>query len=450
MRNSLPGKHSVYSRLTAAGYEVIVLAPASAAETIRESFGATVESIVLGTRLTKLEQFSDFITKHLNMTRMQVLGSKYGLRHNLDKKTRNAYLHTVRVLISKTLGKWRWFRVSVAPRLHLWAYKKRPLKELFEKYTPDLVFIPNPGSTQGEAVVRECVRQGIPTVGMVGSWDHPHKRYQALHTDTVFVWSESLKEEMMTLQNYPEEAIRVVGAPHSDFFMHSEFLIPKEQFFREKGLDPQKKLFTLFSGTGRAPDEGDVVDILMKASQEGLTTEPVQVYVRTYPGDEKGDHAKFDQFAHTEGVYIDWLLGGKAFGPAPLNYFPDERYMSVVVSQFYYSDAIMSVYSSASVEASIFLKPSINISFDGYAKRPFEESVKRFVYQSHFDKLFNTGAVLEADSKEALIEVVNRVISDPHCNEENIKKLRETVCGVTDGRVGERMYRHIVAVLGEA
>lgn len=443
MRNTLTGPHSVYRRLKALGYHVIITAPASAAAEIRATYGAEVIPVKLDKSTTKREQVSDFITRHLNLTRMQILGSKYGLRHNLDKKTRHQHLHILRIIISKTLGKWRWFRLIIAPRLHLWAYRRRQLKSLLEEVKPNLVFLPNPGSPQSEETLRECKRLGIKTVGMVGSWDHPHKKFHVLHTDSLFVWSDSIKAEAINLQTYQATDVKVVGAPHSDLFYDKSFILPREQFFGEMGLDPKRKLVTLFSGTGRAPDEGDIVDMVLNWSDDGKTRAPLAVHIRAYPGDSD-DHQKFDQFAGRDHLYTDWIDYGKAFGPAPLNYFPDEYYMKRVVSLFYHSETILSVYSSASVEASMFLKPAINVAFDGYKDRPFAESVKRFVYQSHYDKLFATGAVLNTQSQAELLAAINQVLTEPHCNQANIKQLQTVVCGPLDGQVAKRMVEHIV------
>lgn len=443
MRNVVTGPQSVYRRLKKEGYKVILLTPPTAADIVRTSYEADVEPMNINRKLTTAQKLSDFITKHLNLTRMQVLGSKYGLRHNLAKRTTRSYLHFVRVLIAHTLGRWRWFRLSAAPRLHLFAYRTRPFKEVFDRHMPDLVFVPNMGSAQGEETLRECKRRGVPTFGMVGSWDHPHKRYQSLQTDKVFVWSNSLKEEMIHLQSYAPENVLVVGAPHFDLFKDPSFIEDKEVFFTRMGLSPDVKLFTLFSGTGRAPDEGDIVDMLLKWGKDDSLSEPIQVHIRAYPGDRE-DHKKFDQFEGMPGVYTDWVVNGKEFGPEPINYFPDEEYMRNVVSLFYYSAAVVSVYSSASVEASIFMKPSINIGFDGYQERPFEESVKRFVYQSHFDKLFKTGAVLDTHSPQELHEAIRTILSNPGVNSEGVKKLQDTVCGVLDGRASERIVTHIV------
>jgi hypothetical protein len=444
MRNILTGKESVYAQLKERGYDVVLLAPPYAADMLRKTFNATVEEVTFTRSLTRGEALSYFITKHLNLTGMMVLGSKYGLRLNLNAKTRHQSLHAIRWFIAHTLGRSRWFRKTIAPKLHLMAFRRRPLHDLFLKLKPDLIFTPNMTSSQGEEVLREAVRLGIPTMGMVGSWDHPHKRFQALQTDEVFVWSPALKDEMETLQSYDEHKIIVSGAPHFDLFHGTSYHMTREAFCEKHSLDPALPIFTLFSGTGRAPDEGDIVDMLLNANEQNVFPTKIQLFVRAYPGDPD-ERKKFSRFEGTPHVHIDWLTSDKAFGPMPLNYFPDEEYMREFVSLYQHSKAVMSVYSSASVEASIYRQPSINIAFDGYQSRPYEESVKRFVLQSHFDKLFQSGAVLDTHSKQDLLTAVTTVLTDPHTHKEGIERLRDHVCGVLDGQSAKRMVDHIDA-----
>jgi hypothetical protein len=283
---------------------------------------------------------------------------------------------------------------------------------------------------------------------MVGSWDHPHKRFQALQTDKIFVWSASLKREALELQSYVDENVIVVGAPHADYFADTGYIIDRGIFFRKHGLEPEKKLITLFSGTGRAPDEGDIVAMLLAYANNPHSKHRIQILVRSYPGDKEGDLLKFGSFEGKGAVAVDWLEDGAKFGSGPLAYFPNDDYMRNFVSLFFHSEIVLSVYSSASVEASIFSKPTINIAFDGYnVQRRYGESVKRFELQSHFDKLFSTGAVTNVTSEKELYEAVEKILSTPGYKQQEITTLRESVCGITDGHSNERMFKHIKACL---
>jgi len=61
---------------------------------------------------------------------------------------------------------------------------------LFNKYKPDLVFLPDVHSIQDVTVLREAKRQKIKTIGMPGSWDHFPKRFEPLRVDKLMVWNE--------------------------------------------------------------------------------------------------------------------------------------------------------------------------------------------------------------------------------------------------------------------
>lgn len=448
MKSLLSASDCAVNRLLEEDLEVVLLVPEFAYEFLKSKYPeATVVPIGDCTQKSKLQKLSEFITKNLNLTPMQVLSSKYGIRPGAPKDLKKSYLHGLRVLIAHTLGKWSWFRLRVAPFIHLYVYKEQPLKEIFDTYNPDLVFVPNMSNSQGEEVLREVKRQNLPSIGMVGSWDHPHKRYQALKTDKVFVWSEVLKEEMVTMQSYKGEDVLVVGAPHYDMFCQKNLIASRDELFAELGLDPQKKLISFYSGTGRSPDDGDLVDMMVKWNAEGKLSEPVQFYVRTYPGDRIGDHAKFDQFESFENVYIDWLEGSYDFGEHTGNIFPDETFMKRLISVYFHSEMVVSAYSSVSVEASIFSKPSLNIQFDGYKDRKFSESLKRFIYQSHCYKLFETNGIIRVNSPEEFLSEINNVLTTPGYNVENIKKMRDKICGELDGGVSKRMVEHILRML---
>lgn len=447
-RNILAPKKSVYKYLVDAGYDVVLLAPKKAVALLEKEYGATVEPVQSGlNKRNKIQSASDFITKHLNMTQMQILCSKYGLRYNLDKKTIKAHLHFLRMLIARTLGKSRWFRLRVAPFIYLAPFRDRPMKEIFDKHKPDLVFVPNMANPEGEEFMREAKRQNIPMVGIVGSWDHPHKRFLPLQVDTMLVWSESLKEEMVTLQSYRPEQIKIVGAPHYDMYLEPDMIESRESLFKKLGLDPTKKLLTFYSCTGRAPDDGDIVDMVLKWKKEGQLNHDVQIYIRTYPGDAKGDQVKYGSFVDTPGVYVDWLEGGREFGDGAINYFADHAYMQRQISIYYHSDIAITMYSSASVESSIYGKPSINVNFDGYKQRPFEESVKRFVMQSHFHKLFDTDGVTQVNSQEEYLQAVNTILDNPDYKKNEIKKIKQAVCGQVDGNSSKRIAEAIIETL---
>lgn len=451
MRNILTSPRGTFSILKQRkDLDIVLFAPESAVNLLKRDFHDQVEGMP-EIKKNSRELFSDFITKNLNMTNMQILGSKYGLRVNAERHKRREYLHFLRLAIAFTLGKSRFFRLRVAPKLHMLSYKRRPLKVLFEKHKFDLVYTPSINNPYGEEVIREAKRQGIPVYGMLGSWDHPHKMYQALRLNKVLVWSEKVKQEQIELQSYKSDDVVVVGAPHYDMFVDPEFIQSREELCKELGFEPSKKIIAFFSATGRSPDDGDLVDMILKWRTEGKINENTQIYIRSYPGDVEGDHIKFDHFQNEKGVFVEWFEDKETFVPLAENpgaaYYPDANYMKRVASIYNHADLFISVYSSVTAEASVNLRQAINVNFDGYQNRPYRESVKRFKLISHFDKLYASGGVVQAENADEFLSQINRALENPTFNAENYAKLRDVVCGNVDGKTSERLANFLLQKL---
>lgn len=452
MRNILTSPRGVFNLLKQReDIEIVLFAPESAVSLLKRDFHSSVEGMPQ-IKKSSLELFSDFVTKNLNMTNMQILGSKYGLRMDAERHKRREHLHLLRLSIAYTLGKSKFFRLVIAPRLHMLVYRRRPLKALFEKHKFDLVYTPSINNPYGEEVIREAKRQGIPVYGMIGSWDHPHKMYQALRLNKVLVWSEKVKEEQIALQSYREEDVVVIGAPHYDMFVDEDIVQSRNELCEMLGFNPANKIIAFFSATGRSPDDGDMVDMILKWRSAKKIDENAQIYIRSYPGDVEGDHKKFDRFQNEAGVFVEWFEDKDTFVPLSENpgaaYYPDIDYMKRVASIYNHGDLFISVYSSVTAEASVNLRQAINVNFDGYKQRPYRESVKRFELISHFDKLYASGGVVQAEDEEEFLQQINRALAHPEYNKENYAKLRDVVCGRVDGKSSERLANFLVERIG--
>jgi hypothetical protein len=125
-----------------------------------------------------------------------------------------------------------------------YAYCKAQLQE----HKPDMVFCTTQRATQSISALLAARDLGIPTVAFVYSWDNVPKAMQVVETDYYFVWSDLMKAQV--LQYYPfikENQIIVTGTPQFEPHYNKELLVPKEVFFKEHGLDLEKK-YICFSG----------------------------------------------------------------------------------------------------------------------------------------------------------------------------------------------------------
>lgn len=429
-----------------ADLRIVLVVVKDAALVVEKDFGSenvVIESVSVSWKKTLLERVGTFFTTYLNLTELAWLEATMGVRIDVPASGGKTHLLPFKKLIAKTFGKSRWIRTKLAPKIDDLAHRGRPYQELFQKYQPSAVFVPDIFGPQGLVLLRESKRQGITSLGMTASWDHFPKRFEARKPDILLVWNEVLKKEAIKLQNYEPDKIFVVGVPQYDLFTQRQYLLPREEFLKQLGLNPDKKLVSFFSSSKRAPDDGDIVDMILQWSREGKLTAESQLYIRPYPG-VVSDHEKFDRLEKESGVYIDWVERQRLFGDAAHAWYPTLEGMTFFMNVIYHSDVIISTYSSVSVEASAFLKPAININFDGYKKRPFRQSIKRSKYKSHFNHVFSTGGVRQAESAEELLAFINEFLRNPDANRDGSIRLRDKMCWKIDGQASQRVAAKIL------
>lgn len=449
MRNYILAPNSVLSYLKNTGMKIVILVPESAYEQVRKDFekeNVVVESIQVDWKKKPLERFYAFIATYLVFTEMQRLLAKYGTRPDIPAAGGFSFLYPIKWLIANTLGKWRWFKNDVMARLDPLVYRARPHKAVFEKYNPDLIFLPHYHCIQDTLLIREAKRQGVQTIGMPGSWDSFVKRYEPQKLDTLLVWNEPVRGEAVKLQGYREENVKITGAPYYDLFTRKDLLLSREAFCKHAHFDPKKKIVFFGSRSKYTPNDPDIISIILDAQKTHGLADEVQVYIRPYPG-VPYDHEKFDQFNDVSGVYVDWIETRKLFGHSGFAWYPTVDEVVHFMNCLYHADIVINTYSSISIEAGVFLKPIININFDGYAEKPYGRSVRRFQELSHFIHVNKTRGIIPVNNREELIHTINLFLKNPGMNRVNTEAMRERMCYKTDGKASERIAHHILEKL---
>jgi len=98
----------------------------------------------------------------------------------------------------------------------LFGYKHRYYRELFEKYKPSLIFSTDFLWPHEWGLIRAAGHYGVPVVSMVLSWDHLTKGRLPTKFDTVIVWNDFLKEQLIDYYGYSQNDIFVSGIQHFD------------------------------------------------------------------------------------------------------------------------------------------------------------------------------------------------------------------------------------------
>ena len=344
--------------------------------------------------------------------------------------------YCVKWLIGNTIGKSKFVRRKLIPKLDKFIYRRKFYSDLFFKYEPVAVFVPNVEKWQDICLIREARQNNISSIGMPGSWDHLPKRFRPLHPDLLLVNTYTQKYEAVQYQSYIESRVKVVGVPFYDAFSTKKFVKSREEFCNQLGLDPRKKIVFFASEGIYAPDDGDVADMLVEGILNNSFSAEAQLIIRPYPGGI-GEHEKFDKFKEVEGVYVDWaenLFDKTNIDP----WYPTFSDVIHFINLLFHCDININTYSSIAIEASIFRKQCIGINFDGYKERPLDMSIRRLRKKIHLQNIIETDAVDYANSKDELFEKVNKLLLCENPNPK-IEVLRNKMCGPLDGRTGERI-----------
>jgi hypothetical protein len=425
---------------------VVLLVPPDALSHVRSVYQrdlVTVEPVDYLYQLSLLQRLYNFVVSHLNFTDGARLFAFYGVRIDIARSFQNRALYPIKLLISKTLGRFSFFRNAVPRVLDRFLFKERIGKRVFDLYNPDLLFSTNVHHRLDVDLIREARRRDVKTIGMVGSWDHFPKRYEPIRVDALLAWNEPTRQEAITLQGYSYEDIILTGVPYYDIFTNSSLLTSREDFLAEQGLVPERKLIFFASGTVYAPDDEEVVARLIKGIRDDEYLSPVQMHIRPYPGVDE-DFERFKRFGDESHVVIDKVIAKKGFADPWIPEIEDIKYFANLL---YHSDIVINTVSSTAIEASAFLKPIINIGFDGRHLRPYGESLRRFKQMTHYRHVYETQGTILVEHEKDLIPTVNRFLKDPAYNRENIIRLRDKMCWRIDGNSSARVVSAVLSSL---
>lgn len=140
-------------------------------------------------------------------------------------------------------------------------------KEILQAEKPDMVFCTSQRHIHSVAPLLAAKDLKIPTAAFIFSWDNLPKATLVVDTDYYFVWSEYMKAEMQFYHpNIKESQIIITGTPQFEIHFEKENLMSKEAFFKEHGLDLNKK-YICFSGDDvtTSPDDPKYLEDLALA-----------------------------------------------------------------------------------------------------------------------------------------------------------------------------------------
>lgn len=361
----------------------------------------------------------------------------FGARADIPPAGGNRHMWFFKSLIAGTFGQSLFVKRRLTPWLFKIIFPARPYRQLFDKYQPDLVMAPAIAFFPDIELVSEAQRRGIKTIGMAMNWDHLNKYYIPVHSDFLLVQNEQMRREAINWHAYYSEQIALVGFPQFDMYAHPEkYLIAKDQFKKDFGLEGVDKIILFISGAAYSLDEPDVIREISKWIGEGKFGPKTKLFVRPYAiaRDIEREHEKYKSLENDPNIVFNWQKRSDSLESK-------KNFMSMLA----YSDVIISIFSTTAIESAIFDKPTITVGFDGYKKRPYHQSIVRLEDMSHFRNVLETGSVKVVRSFLDLEKSLVFYLENPAIDMTARKVLVNKMCYKVDGGASKRIADFILS-----
>lgn len=358
------------------------------------------------------------------------------------REGRSALITRTKGFLTHCIRNSRIFK-KIVRRLEFFISSSPELVRAFDTYRPSLVFATALMDDVFDiTVLREAKRRGITTVAMARNWDNfVTYGFTLLLPDWLLAQNEFIRETAVQFQGMPKKQIRIIGFPLFDWYRRKELLQSREEFCRELGIDPRKKIiFYGAMGDFLFKHEGEIADVFEELMDVGKISEPAVMLFRAHPAFESPlEKMKTMRYIVPDKVRADrWSIGDTRSDFEDLKHF---------INSLYHSDIVVTSASTVGMEAIAFDKPTISVAFEK-TKTPYWLSAIRFRdHFYHWEELMKCDGVQKADSPEEFAGAINAYLGNPQLDAEGRECVRKRFIYPYDGKAIERLAKALVVLL---
>ena len=453
----------VISTLLKAGMEVIMLVDDEALPAIEKRFhqpGLTFEGLRLIECQEYLRSFSPVLQRWLDLLRWAG-GSK---RINTTAMDGNYHLITAGYTGYSQLAIpflqaiiWIMRRARWARRLIVHAqgrFTARIYADLFEKYQPVLVVARTPGWRMDRYLLREAAACGVRTVAAIAGWDNPSSyNLNGAPVEYITCWSEIQKEELVLGSDWDPQRVNISGIPSYDRYFLRSWLIPRDEYLHQHGLDPQRKLLAYACSFETLHPNFPNMKALADLVNNNELAEPCQLLIRFHPNHfiqgSRFETERLQVIEYVQGMPTVHVVEPVSLGGGLGHYSGED--MPEKASMMAWSDVFLTVYSTMVVETAIHNKPIISMTIDtpgGWNMKDVYSLPLTAIGDWPTHQRFRlSGAGRVATSKEQVRSHINFYLQHPDADSEKRHKFITDECTFTDGSAGKRTGDYLLSLV---
>ena len=296
-------------------------------------------------------------------------------------------------------------RIGRLSQKHLSLVDTKNAQETLKKYRIDRLFCTHQRAYSAIPLYEAAKKMNIPSYTVIYSWDNMPKGRLPFRADHYLAWSKWMKNEFKIY--YPDihlDKVIVTGTPQFEFYNKKEWLLSREEFCMQIGVNPSKRLIC-YSGddTLTSPFDPSYLDELATTIQSIDTKNELAIILRRCPVDTSG---RFETIVkkHPGLVYVSDPIWKKNHDGGWAGLFPTIDDVKLLCNIAYHCEAVYNVGSTMAFDFCIFSHPAYFINYDA---QPSKSWSTQTIYQlQHFRSMPSKDCVLWVNNKEQLQQLM--------------------------------------------
>lgn len=324
---------------------------------------------------------------------------------NIKNENKGAAYERLIAAIAKTIPSQilSWVGVRI--------YLDNKIISMLEEKSIDFLVASTPGQKMQElSLIASASYAGVPIVAPVYSWDNlTAKGPFSIDVDYLIVWNEQLKREAIYYHNISENKVLVSGVPVFDGYrdIPSKSFENRAEFSKQLGFtDESLPLVTvttiprIYYGDGHI----ELVNLILSAQRENRLPE-FNILVRPHPM----DNSDYSSLISNRVVVDNY---GSSPDPTLMKWVPRSDNVMHLGRTMQFSDVVINVASTITIDAAWFDTPVINVGID-FDSAGYSGSIRRYYCYTHYKLVVDTGAADLVLTCDRLIEALSAYIDDP-------------------------------------
>ncbi len=453
------------ARLLEAGVEVVVLSDDALAERLRQRFGRP-GLIFEGLRLPQVRRY--FREENHRLQWWLQYFRRAGASNRINLEAVESYIRQVayeargkrKALMPLARAGVALLRRSKAARQALVRLQQRftphIYDDLFARYRPALVIAATPGWRDDRYLLRDAAAAGIPTAAVIVGWDNSSSySLPGAPVEHITCWSDIQKQELVLGSDWPPERVHVGGIPSYDGYFLRRWEMPREDYFRLHGLDPERKLIAYACSFITFSPNIQNIEALARLVSEDRLDYPAQLLIRLHPNHFLDHVPRFAREREQIRALAKKMPHVHVVEPVPLGgslgYYSGED-MPEKSSMMRHADVFTTVYSTMVVETAIHDTPVVSVCIDhptGWTENFYLPLSQIGGWPTH-SRFRASGAGKVVYDEAQLQAALNAYLHDPQGEAEARRAFVARECTYTDGSAGRRTADFFLRLLGQA